>query len=180
MKNIEMATFGGGCFWCVEAVLQRLEGVEKVVSGYSGGSMPNPDYRSVCNGNTGHAEVVQVSFDKDVISYEDMVIVFMSSHDPTSLNKQGADAGTQYRSVIYYHNDEQKQIAEAVIDGFQTHLNKKVVTELSPLDTFYAAEMYHQDYYNRNPYTGYCYAVINPKVAKLKKMFPEKLKEHAH
>ncbi len=180
MKNIEMATFGGGCFWCIEAILQRLEGVEKVVSGYAGGSMPNPDYRSVCNGNTGHAEVVQVSFDKDVLSYEELLIVFMSSHDPTSLNKQGADTGTQYRSVIYYHNEEQKQIAEIVINAFENHLNKKIVTELSPLDIFYAAEAYHQDYYNRNPYAGYCYAVIKPKLTKLEKTFPEKLKEHVH
>lgn len=180
MNNIETATFGGGCFWCIEAIMQRLEGMEKVVSGYAGGSMPNPDYRSVCYGNTGHAEVVQVTFNKDVISYEDLLLVFMGSHEPTSLNKQGADIGTQYRSVIYYHNDEQKETAKVIINEFQNQLKKKVVTELSPLDVFYPAESYHQDYYNRNPYAGYCYAVINPKIAKLKKMFSDKLKEHAH
>lgn len=180
MKTVETATFGGGCFWCIEAIMQRLNGVEKVVPGYTGGTMPNPDYRSVCNGNTGHAEVVQVSYDKEVISFDDLLIIFMTSHDPTSLNKQGADTGTQYRSVIYYHNDEQKMLAKEVIDAMEMHISKKIVTELSPLGAFYTAELYHHDYYNRNPHAGYCHAVIQPKINKLKKMYSEKLKEYAH
>lgn len=177
MKSLEIATFGGGCFWCIEAVLQRLRGVEEVVSGYAGGNMANPDYRSVCNGNTGHAEVVQVSFNPTNISYEKLLTVFMNSHDPTLLNRQGADTGTQYRSVVLYHNDEQKAIAEKVFKVLEMQLNKKIVTELSAIDKFYIAEAFHQDYYNRNPYAGYCYAVISPKISKLRKQFGNLLSE---
>lgn len=176
MKNIEIATFGGGCFWCVEAIIQRLKGVEKVVSGYSGGQTLNPTYRDICNGNTGHAEVIQVSFDPDSIPYADLLTIFMTSHDPTTLNRQGADRGTQYRSVIYYHNETQKTIATKIFDEVKEFYDAKIVTELSPLDVFYPAEAYHQDYYNQNKEAGYCFAVIAPKVNKLKQMYADKLK----
>lgn len=179
MKNLQTATIGGGCFWCIEAVIQRLKGVEKVVSGYAGGETPDPNYRAVCNGNTGHAEVTQVTFDADVISYEELLVVFMTSHDPTTLNRQGADTGTQYRSAIFYHNDEQKAVAEAVVAQLTPDFDGPIVTEIKALDKFYPAEEYHQDYYNRNTYAGYCQAVINPKIAKLKKMYAHKLKDDA-
>ncbi|MEQ6123585.1 peptide-methionine (S)-S-oxide reductase MsrA [Pseudotenacibaculum sp. MALMAid0570] len=176
-NNIQVATFGGGCFWCTEAVFLEVKGIEKVVSGYSGGNAPGkPTYREVCSGLTGHAEVVQVTFDADIISYEDVLIIFMTTHDPTQLNRQGADVGTQYRSVIFYHNNEQKKIAEVVIQQLADYFDQKIVTEVSPLDIFYDAEDYHQDYYNNNQEKGYCSFVITPKLQKLRKLHADKLK----
>lgn len=171
-----LATFGGGCFWCIEAVIQRLKGIEKIVSGYADGHIKNPAYREVCSGNTGHAEVVQVTFDADEISYQDLLTIFMTSHDPTTLNSQGADRGTQYRSIVLYHNDEQKEIAKKVFKNVQEVYTMPIVTELKPLDVFYEAEDYHQNYYNENQEAGYCRAVIDPKIAKLRKMYADKLK----
>ncbi|CAM4106979.1 peptide-methionine (S)-S-oxide reductase MsrA [Zobellia roscoffensis] len=176
-KNLETATLGGGCFWCIEAVLQELKGIEKLVSGYTGGTAPGkPTYKEVCSGLTGHAEVVQVTFDPSIISYQDLLIVFMTSHDPTSLNRQGGDVGTQYRSVIYYHNDTQKTVAETIIKELVSYFEDPIVTELSALPVFYDAEDYHQDYYRNNTSQGYCSAVITPKLAKLRKMHADKLK----
>ncbi|GAB1855819.1 peptide-methionine (S)-S-oxide reductase MsrA [Flavobacteriaceae bacterium MHTCC 0001] len=176
-KNIQTATTGGGCFWCTEAIFREVKGVENVVSGYSGGNAPGkPTYREVCSGLTGHAEVVQITFDADVISYEDILLIFMTTHDPTTLNRQGADRGTQYRSVIYYHDDTQKEIAEAVIKEVAKYFDDPIVTEVSPLDIFYDAEEYHQDYYRNNMEQGYCNAVISPKLAKFRKLYAEKLK----
>ena len=176
-KNIQQATFGGGCFWCTEAVFQEVIGVDKVVSGYSGGSVPGkPTYREICSGLTGHAEVVQVTYDANTISYEDILIIFMTTHDPTTLNRQGADRGTQYRSVIYYHNNEQKEIAEVVIKEVSIYYNDRIVTEISPLDIFYEAEKEHQDYYKNNQAQGYCSFVITPKLAKLRELHADKLK----
>ncbi|WP_347924089.1 peptide-methionine (S)-S-oxide reductase MsrA [Pontimicrobium sp. SW4] len=176
-KNIQQATFGGGCFWCTEAVFQEVKGVDKVVSGYSGGSVPGkPTYREICSGLTGHAEVVQVTYDANTISYEDILIIFMTTHDPTTLNRQGADRGTQYRSVIYYHNNEQKRIAEVVIKEVSIYYNDPIVTEISPLDIFYEAEKEHQDYYKDNQVQGYCSFVITPKLTKLRKLHADKLK----
>lgn len=176
-KNIQVATFGGGCFWCTEAVFQEVKGVEKVLSGYSGGTAPgHPTYREICSGLTGHAEVVQVTFDANVISYEDILVIFMTSHDPTTLNKQGADHGTQYRSVIYYHDDTQKEIAETVSKEISPYYENHVVTEISPLDVFYEAEKEHQDYYRNNQSQSYCSFVITPKLAKLRKLHADKLK----
>ncbi|MCK0179757.1 peptide-methionine (S)-S-oxide reductase MsrA [Flavobacteriaceae bacterium S0862] len=176
-KNIQQATFGGGCFWCTEAVFQEVKGVDKVVSGYSGGSVPGkPTYREICSGLTGHAEVVQVTYDANTISYEDILIIFMTTHDPTTLNRQGADRGTQYRSVIYYHNNEQKEIAEVVIKEVSIYYNDPIVTEISPLDIFYEAEKEHQDYYKNNQAQGYCSFVITPKLAKLRELHADKLK----
>lgn len=175
--NLEVMTVGGGCFWCIEAIFQQIKGVEKVVSGYMGGDCPgHPTYREVCSGRTGHAEVVQVSFDPTVISYEDLLIIFMTSHDPTQLNRQGADVGTQYRSVIYYHNDNQKEIVDEVVKQLNPHFDNKIVTEVSPVASFYAAEDYHQNYYNDNSSQGYCSFVITPKLNKLRKMYADKLK----
>ena len=176
MSNIQLATVGGGCFWCVEAVLLELKGVQKVVSGYSGGSIKNPTYREICSGLTGHAEVVQVSFDAAVISYEDLLTVFMTTHDPTTLNRQGADKGTQYRSVIYYHDEAQKAAAERVIANLGSYFNDPIVTEVSPLDVFYEAEDYHQNYYANNPAQPYCSVVISPKVSKLRAMYSDRLR----
>ncbi|WP_445732989.1 peptide-methionine (S)-S-oxide reductase MsrA [Mariniflexile sp.] len=176
-KNIKQATFGGGCFWCTEAVFQELKGIEKVISGYSGGHVPgHPTYREICSGLTGHAEVVQITFDADTISYEDILVIFMTTHDPTTLNKQGADVGTQYRSVIYYHDENQKEIAEAVVKKVADYYDKKIVTEISPLDIFYKAEDSHQDYYRNNKEQGYCSFVIMPKLSKLRKLYSDKLK----
>ncbi|SDL73088.1 peptide-methionine (S)-S-oxide reductase MsrA [Kriegella aquimaris] len=176
-KKLEIATLGGGCFWCIEAVFQEVKGVEKIVSGYTGGSAPGkPTYREVCSGLTGHAEVVQVTFDPEVISYHDLLVIFMTSHDPTTLNRQGADAGTQYRSVIYYHDENQKEIAALVAKEVAPYYENPIVTEISPLETFYEAEAYHQDYYRNNTTQGYCSAVITPKLAKLRKMHADKLK----
>lgn len=176
-KNLKLATVGGGCFWCTEAVFQEVKGVEKVMSGYSGGNVPGrPTYREVCSGLTGHAEVVQITYDESIISYADILLIFMTTHDPTTLNQQGADRGTQYRSVIYYHDDEQKEIAEAMIKELNPHFENKIVTEIAELDSFFEAEKEHQDFYVRNPDYGYCTYVINPKMAKLRKLHADKLK----
>lgn len=176
-KNIQVMTVGGGCFWCVEAVFNEIKGVKKVVSGYSGGNAPGkPTYREVCSGLTGHAEVVQVTFDSDIISYKELLIIYMTTHDPTSLNRQGADVGNQYRSVVYYHNESQKQAAEEVFDEVKAYYDKPIVTELSPLTEFFEAEEYHQNYYNNNQEQGYCSFVISPKLSKLRKIHADKLK----
>ncbi len=177
-KNLQIVTVGGGCFWCTEAVFQEVKGVENVISGYTGGKAPGrPTYREVCSGLTGDAEVVQVTFDANVISYEDILVIFMTTHDPTTLNRQGADRGTQYRSVIYYHNDKQKEIAEIVISGLSKHYENPIVTELSEAVTFYEAEKEHQEFYKNNPEFGYCGFVIDPKLAKLRKLHSDKLKK---
>ena len=176
-KNLELATLGGGCFWCTEAVLLEVKGVEKVVSGYSGGNAPGkPTYREICSGLTGHAEVIQLSFDPDVVSFHDLLMIFMTTHDPTTLNRQGADVGTQYRSVIFYHDENQKEVAEGVLSEMSSYYENPVVTELSPLKIFYEAEDYHQDYYRNNQSQGYCNFVITPKLAKLRKIHADKLK----
>jgi peptide-methionine (S)-S-oxide reductase len=175
--NLKIATFGGGCFWCTEAIFLEVKGIEKVVSGYSGGNAPGkPTYREVCSGLTGHAEVIQVTYDSDIISYRDILIIFMTTHDPTQLNGQGADIGTQYRSVIYYHNNKQSEIAKEVIEELAGYFDDNIVTEISPLDTFYEAEGYHQDYYRNNIEQGYCSFVITPKIMKLRKLHSDKLK----
>lgn len=177
-KKLELATLGGGCFWCIEAIFQEVAGVEKVVSGYTGGNAPGkPTYREVCSGLTGHAEVIQISFDPQVISYDDLLVIFMTSHDPTTMNRQGADVGSQYRSVIYYHNEEQKKIAEEVAKQIDPYYDNEIVTEISPIGEFFEAEEYHQDYYKNNQAQGYCSAVITPKLAKLRKMHADKLKK---
>jgi peptide-methionine (S)-S-oxide reductase len=174
----EVATLGGGCFWCLEAVYQELRGVEKVESGYSGGEVPNPTYRQVCSETTGHAEVVQVTFDPDEVSYKDILEVYFTIHDPTTLNRQGADVGTQYRSVIFYHDEEQKRIAEEVISDLEKERiwNSPIVTEVAPFDEFYVAEDYHQDYFRNNGFQPYCQVIIAPKVAKFRKLHLERLK----
>lgn len=174
-----VATLAGGCFWCLEAAYLELKGIQTVVSGYTGGQIVNPTYQQVCSGRTGHAEVVQITYDPKVISYRTLLNVFFTIHDPTTLNRQGADVGTQYRSAIYYHNDEQKAIAEEAIRELNDAglWRNKLVTEVTPLATFYPAEEYHQDYYARNPYQGYCQAVVAPKVAKVRKEFFEKLRK---
>lgn len=176
IKNIQIATLGGGCFWCSEAVFQQIKGVEKVVSGYAGGNVPGkPTYREICSGLTGHAEVIQVTFDADIISFEDILVIFLTTHNPTTLNRQGADVGTQYRSVIFYHDSIQQEIAEKVIANVQAYYADKIVTELSPLPIFYEAEDYHQNYYQNNKSQGYCEYVITPKLAKLRKLYADKL-----
>jgi peptide-methionine (S)-S-oxide reductase len=175
MGNLSVATFGGGCFWCIEAVIQRLKGIESVKSGFSGGFIKNPPYREVCTGRTGHAEVIQVSFDPDIISYHDLIFIFMTSHDPTTLNQQGADKGTQYRSIVLYHNEEQKEIAAKVFNEVKEFYEAPIVTELKSFEVFYNAEEDHQNYYNNNQDARYCQIVIDPKVQKLKKMFADKL-----
>ena len=175
---MELATFGSGCFWCTEAVFQRMKGVEKVVSGYSGGHVENPTYRQVCAGDTGHAEVIQVHYDRSQVSYEQLLEVFWKTHDPTTPNRQGNDHGPQYRSVIFYHNDDQKRLAE----GYKQKLEVEkiwedpIVTEISPFTNFYSAEDYHQNYYNENGAQPYCSFVIRPKIEKLQKIFSERLK----
>lgn len=175
--NFEVATVGGGCFWCTEAVFQAVKGIQQVVSGYTGGTAPGrPTYREICSGLTGHAEVVQVTFDPNVLTYEDIIIIFMTTHDPTTLNRQGADTGTQYRSVIYYHDDNQERKAKAVLKEMSVYYEKPIVTELSPIGIFYDAEEDHQDYYKNNSQQGYCQVVINPKLAKLRKLHADKLK----
>ena len=178
-KPLEMITLGGGCFWCVEAVFDELKGVEKVESGYSGGAVVNPSYRDVCTGTTGHAEVTQITFDSQVISFRDILRIFFTVHDPTTLNRQGADVGTQYRSVILYHNDEQKRIADEVIQEITAEKlwDHPIVTQVAPFQTFYKAEGYHQDYFANNPGQPYCQTVIAPKVVKFRKKFKDKLKE---
>lgn len=178
--GIDTATFGAGCFWCIEAVFQRLEGVISVTSGYSGGSIKNPSYKEVCSGNTGHAEVAQIVYDKSKISFDELLEVFWKTHDPTTLNSQGNDYGTQYRSAVFYHNEEQKQLAE----GYKKKLNEAhvypnpIVTEITAFKEFYPAEDYHQNYYNQNGEQGYCRFVIQPKVEKFEKVFKDKLKKN--
>ncbi|HEX2533162.1 MAG TPA: bifunctional methionine sulfoxide reductase B/A protein [Chitinophagaceae bacterium] len=175
-SGLETATMGGGCFWCTEALLDQLKGVESVESGYAGGVKDNPTYREVCNGGTGHAEVVQVRFDPRVLRYSDLLRVFMLMHNPTTLNRQGADEGTQYRSVIFYHNEEQQAAAEAVIREFQPYWEKPIVTQVAPYTRFYKAEEHHQQYYRKDPGKAYCQSVINPKLARMKEFFREHLK----
>lgn len=179
LAGMEKATFGAGCFWCVEAVFQRLKGVSKVESGYTGGHTKNPTYREICTGTTGHAEVAQVTFDPKVISFAELLEVFWRTHDPTTLNRQGNDVGTQYRSAVFYHNDEQRKVAEKSKKeaGEAKIWPNKIVTEITPLKVYYPAENYHQNYYNNNRKQGYCVYVIDPKVEKLKKGFSGKLKE---
>jgi peptide-methionine (S)-S-oxide reductase len=172
----ETATLAGGCFWCLEAVFQRLRGVERVVSGYMGGQMPNPDYKSVCTGTTGYAEVVQVYFDPDQISFDNLLEVFFAIHDPTTLNRQGNDKGTQYRSAIYYHSAEQQAAAQAAIKAEAANWRDPIVTEVTAAQTFYPAEGYHQDYYNENSYQPYCQYVVAPKVKKAIEKFGSQLK----
>lgn len=171
-------TLGGGCYWCVEAIYQQLKGVEKVISGFSGGSIKNPSYREVCEGTTGHAEVVQIVYHPEVISFKDLLEVFFTVHDPTTLNRQGADVGTQYRSAIFYHTDEQKSIAEDIIKRLNASgaFYSPIVTEVKPFTAFYAADAYHQNYYNDNGSQPYCQLVIRPKVEKFQKVFHDKLK----
>lgn len=176
--DLEKATLAGGCFWCLEAVYEMLRGVESVTSGYAGGHVPDPDYRAVCSGTTGHAEVVQIEFDPEEITYEDILDIFFTIHDPTTLNRQGPDYGTQYRSAIFTHSPEQQAIAEEILHEVDSEgpWDDPIVTEVVPLDTFYPAEEYHQQYYRRNPYQGYCQAIIAPKVAKARSVFLERLK----
>jgi len=176
--GMETATLAGGCFWCLEAVFQQLKGVTKVTSGYAGGTVPNPTYEAVCTGRTGHAEVVQIEFDPAVVSYRELLDVFFVIHDPTTLNRQGVDEGTQYRSAVFYHSSQQKQVAEVMIAELEAGKvwDDPIVTEVVPLDAFYPAEEYHRDYFRRNPGQSYCRAVIAPKVAKLRKHYFEKLK----
>jgi peptide-methionine (S)-S-oxide reductase len=178
-SGLEKATLGAGCFWCVEAVFQRLKGVKSVISGYTGGKTENPTYKEICGGDTGHAEVAQVTFDPAQISFKELLDVFWRTHDPTTLNRQGNDSGTQYRSAIFYHNEHQKKIAEeAKKEANELKIwPNPIVTEISPLRTFYEAEDYHQNYYNNNTFQPYCSFVITPKVQKLKKEFSEKLKK---
>jgi peptide-methionine (S)-S-oxide reductase len=166
-NKIELATFGGGCFWCMEAVFERLNGVQSVTSGYAGGATENPAYKEVCAGGTGHAEVIQVEFDPQKISYEKLLEFFWEAHDPTTLNRQGADAGTQYRSIILYHNEGQKQAAEKSKETAQWRFPRPIVTEIVPLAKFYKAEQHHQDYFRKNPNAPYCAVVIRPKLEKL-------------
>jgi peptide-methionine (S)-S-oxide reductase len=172
-----MATVGGGCFWCTEAVFPQFRGVKSVVSGYSGGEIPDPTYNAVCSGATGHAECVQITFDSDVISYRDLLDVFFHTHDPTTLNQQGADRGTQYRSVIFFHDDEQRQQAEQFVRELDEsrECGSPIVTQIASCETFYAAEDYHQDYYQRNLTQPYCNIAIGPKLAKLKSRFADRL-----
>ena len=175
----DTATFGQGCFWCAEAIFERVKGVESVISGYAGGHTPNPSYEQVCNGNTGHAEVVQIIYNPDVISYDDLLKIFWKTHDPTTLNRQGADVGEQYRSIILYHNEQQKEKAE----DYKKELDKSgawdkpIVTQIVPFTKFYKAENYHQNYFENNPNQGYCSFVIAPKVEKFEKVFKDKLKK---
>ncbi len=178
MDRTEVATFGSGCFWCSEAVFSELQGVVKVEPGYSGGSVANPSYQEVCTDSTGHAEVAQVTFDPSVISYRELLEVFFATHDPTTLNRQGADEGTQYRSAVFYHSASQKEEAERMIKELtdEKAFKSKIVTEVAPFAAFYPAEEYHHDYYRRNPRQGYCQAVISPKLAKFRAHFQAKLK----
>lgn len=177
--GLEKATFGSGCFWCTEAVFQRLEGVMSVESGYSGGKVPNPTYEQVCTGTTGHAEVTQITYDPKTISYDDLLQVFWKTHDPTTLNRQGNDTGTQYRSVIFYHSGKQKELAEKYKKELDASgaWKSPIVTEISPFTTFYKAESYHQNYYNDNKSQPYCMFVIGPKLEKFEKVFKNKMKK---
>ena len=176
--SVSQATLGGGCFWCLEAVFEQLNGVKSVESGYAGGDAPNPSYEQVCTGRTGHAEVVQVTFDPDEIAFRDLLDVFFTLHDPTTKNRQGGDVGTQYRSIVLYHDEDQRQTAEDVIRDFEKAgvWDDPIVTEVEPLSEFYPAEAHHQEYYRNNVWQPYCQAVIAPKVAKLRQKFLERLK----
>lgn len=176
----ETATFGGGCFWCTEAMFRELEGVIKVESGYAGGQVPNPTYKQVCTGTTGHAEVIQITFDPSKISYDEILLVHFTTHDPTTLNRQGNDAGTQYRSIILYHDASQQSSAEKAVREVAPAIwpDKPITTEIVPFDVFYVAENYHQDYLENNPNQPYCVYVVNPKVEKFRKLFKSKLKKH--
>lgn len=177
MSNMHLATFGGGCFWCIDAAFRRVKGVEAVRSGYTGGHIQNPTYQSICQGDTGHAEVVELKFDAAQISYETLLKMFFALHDPTQLNRQGNDIGTQYRSVIYFHDNEQQQLANDIIKQVQPHYTENIVTELSPAELFYPAESYHQDYFSENPNQGYCSVLIAPKIAKFAHTFSEWINE---
>ncbi len=178
MQSLEKATFGSGCFWCSEAVFSELKGVMAVQPGYSGGKVANPSYEQVCTGTTGHAEVAQVTFDPGVVSYRELLEVFFSTHDPTTRNRQGADVGTQYRSVIFYHGEGQRKEAQDMVAELTSEkaFRSPIVTELAPFAAFYPAEEYHREYYRRNPRQGYCQAVISPKLAKFREHFKQKLK----
>lgn len=181
MGTTEQATLGGGCFWCTEAVFDELRGVTDVVSGYSNGHVDNPSYKAVCQGNTGHAEVIRIEFDPEEVSFKDILNVFFTVHDPTTLNRQGNDVGTQYRSGIYYHSEEQKRIAEETIAELNEEglWSNPIVTEVVPVENYYPAEDYHQEYFANNPYAGYCRVVVAPKVAKFRKKFVDRLKAPA-
>ncbi len=178
---MEQAIFGGGCFWCTETFFQNLKGVSRVVSGYMGGHKPDPTYKDICNGDTGHAEIIQIEYDPAEITFEDLLLVFFKTHDPTTLNRQGNDTGTQYRSVIFYYSGEQKTAAENMIDKLEKELvfERPIVTEISPVSEFYEAEDYHQNYFNSNTNKPYCAFVIQPKLAKFTKDFKDKLKDGA-
>jgi peptide-methionine (S)-S-oxide reductase len=180
MQNRDVATIAGGCFWCIEAIFNELKGVEMVESGYSGGDIPNPTYQQVCTGTTNHAEVVQVTYDPTLISYKELLELFFSVHDPTTLNRQGADVGTQYRSSIFYHNEDQKRIAEELIEELDRSKlwDRPIVTQLEPFKEFFKAEAYHQEYYEQNPNQPYCRAVIAPKVTKFRKEHFDRLKKN--
>ena len=178
-QRTEVATLAGGCFWCLDAAYRQIEGVTRVVSGYAGGALANPTYEQVCTGRTGHAEAVQVEYDPSVISYDDVLDVFWSIHDPTTLNRQGADVGTQYRSAIFTHDDAQREAAERSKAAVQEHWSGPVVTEVLPLERFWPAEEYHQDYFARNPDNGYCQVVINPKLQKLRAKHAARLRAGA-
>nr|WP_291274585.1 peptide-methionine (S)-S-oxide reductase MsrA [Flavobacterium sp.] len=176
--SVQLATFAGGCFWCTEALFLEVKGVEKVVSGYTGGFIKNPAYREVCNGNTGHAEAIQITFNPKEVAYEDLLEIFFATHDPTTLNRQGADVGSQYRSAIFYHNETQKQAAQRYIQLIEKEklYSSPIVTQIEPEAPFYLAEEYHQNYYNQNKEQGYCQMVIAPKLAKLRRYYTSKLK----
>lgn len=177
MQNLQVATFGGGCFWCTEAIFDQIIGIEKIIVGYAGGNVPgHPTYKEVCSGLTNHAEVIQVTFNPEIISYNDILVIFMTTHDPTTLNKQGGDIGTQYRSIIFYHNLNQKEIAEKNIIQIQAYYENSIITEIKELPVFYKADEYHQNYYANNKEQQYCNYVITPKLAKLRKLFADKLK----
>ncbi|MFA1611848.1 peptide-methionine (S)-S-oxide reductase MsrA [Halobellus rubicundus] len=175
----ETATFGGGCFWCTEAAMKVLDGVSAVTSGYAGGDVQNPTYRQVCSGSTGHAEVVQVEYDPEAIGYDQLLEVFFATHDPTQLNRQGPDVGTQYRSIVLYHDDEQRRQAEAYVEALDAEYDDDVVTEIEPLERFWAAEEYHQDYFEKNPSDAYCRMHAQPKVEKVREKFAELLDAEA-
>ena len=174
-RKTELATFGGGCFWCMEAVFERIKGVNAVISGYAGGKTANPTYKQVCSGDTGHAEVIQIEYQPDIITYNQLLEVFWEVHDPTTLNRQGHDSGEQYRSVILYHNEAQKKAAEESKKIAAAKFKEPIVTQIVPLEKFYVAEEYHQDYFRKNPHAGYCNIVISPKVQKLEKQKKFKL-----
>ena len=179
MKDLEIATFGNGCFWCTEAIFGKLEGVVKVEAGYAGGEVKNPTYKEVCSGNTGHAEVIRLTYNADIISYRELLDVFFNTHNPTTLNRQGADVGTQYRSVVFYHNEKQKKEAEKIITELENEnvFDDKIVTEITPLTNYFVAENDHQDYYNNHKNQGYCQMVINPKLVKFTQKYKAKLKK---